>query len=207
MFRTASLVVLASFSASACSDLPTVQTPSQPQSRTEAASVPAYMSPEGEWARISQEEIPGFAGYFMAADGSVVVQATQVSSRTTAESYVRNVWARAKLSTPAIAFRHVRFDAHQLVSWRALLYPLYPDGIFVSTDIDEIQNRIEVGVPIGAPVAMVHSRLVTLGIPAEALAVIPREQNAADSHLTLRSRIRPVNAGVELQMSVGGRCT
>lgn len=153
----------------------------------DAESTP--ISPEGTWgyadqqeptagahlrsnARSSDEvqaewlaEVPGYAGWWV-DDGMIVVALTS-AAKGDAEERIRNLIPVEGLPTVR---RNAKYDFAELLRWQGLL-DLGLKGDWISVDIDEVQNRLELRVRTLAGVGEHQERARTAGIPDDALLV------------------------------------
>ena len=81
---------------------------------------------------------------------------------------------RGLVDLDAIVFHQGRYDYVQLVDWYRRLTPALGEGV-ISGDIDEVRNRIAIGVQDDAAIERVRRKVVELGIPPEAVIVELRE--------------------------------
>lgn len=103
------------------------------------------------------------------------------------------------------------YDFRQLHTWyaEARAKILSQDGVTFG-DIDEIQNRIVIGVMDSDAMARVQAALTTLAAPDDAVLVKSGVRPARlDRATSLRGIVRPVVAGVQINRGVGepGACT
>ena len=107
---------------------------------------------DDEMARIAREEVPGFAGYGV-KDGRLTMFLTDVRSHARAVAVLESTFGRQRFPAgqkpgfDRMDVAQAKYDYNQLQTWRlALREPLFRDKGFVTLDIDETQNRIEIGV-------------------------------------------------------------
>lgn len=149
--------------------------------------------------------IPGFAGWYFDGEGNPTVLLVDLDRSALAQQLIapeaeaRRVY-RKDGSTPPAAFRFVqaRFSFRELREWQQRVRPIFSLPGVIETGIDEVQNKVVLGVESAGRIAAVRAHALELGIPAEALLVevslplLPRADN--DS---LTSRVRLVPGGVQ----------
>jgi hypothetical protein len=103
-----------------------------------------------------------------------------------------------------------RYDFTALAAWYAAFNNEAENayGLVTLTDIDEVNNRIDVGVADADSRETVLGEIARLGIPAAAVevAVSPPDTLMQQIGQTLRQRVRPVPGGVEINDGTGA-CT
>lgn len=157
-----------------------------------ARAVNSDLSLDDEFARIA-EEVPGFGGMFYDDAGVANVYLTDASRAAD----LRRLGADGFKVLPG------QYDYRDLVAWRADVDELLSLPNVVWTDIDERRNRIAVGIDQEAGVKgiqAIESELARTRAPRP--AVIVESVPAIYNQVTLRDRIRPVPAGV--QIAFGG---
>lgn len=210
MRHTRSLsAALALLAVTACtSDAPVGPEGGEP-SLNRAAAPPQIRTPDDEFARAARAEVPGFAGYYLQDDGTPVVRLADPSQRGAAQRYLAPYFAAARSGHHAGAagepvFVAAAYDFAQLRDWSEALHPLLArEGVFL-IDVDEVENRVHVGVGDAAAVAAVRAEGARLGIPAAALHV--ETQPRPESRASLRDRHGTVRGGIQIAFS-GGYCT
>ena len=163
-----------------------------------------------EWARIARTSVPGFAGMHRQPDGTVAVLLTDVSRRAEAEAYVAEEFDRSA-QIPAVDVTPAQYDFDQLNQWFLALDLLFQRSRDIaSLDIDEVNNRLAVGVLNSDAVSFVRLNANDLGIPPQALDVRiggGTINQSAVQH-TLQERARPVDGGYEVGNTARpGECT
>lgn len=156
--------------------------------------------------------LPGFAGLYY-VKGVLTVVLTDTSIAGTIAGPIANFLARDDASSLGRALsdvgsmRVVRgdYDWTQLAQWnRQVLQMGLIEGV-TQTDIDEVRNRISIGVTDDASAARVHAALDRLQVPAAAVIVehIPPTRMLSDS---LVGVVRPPGGGVAIE-GPKGYCT
>ena len=152
------------------------------------------------------EQVPGFGGLFHDPEsGNVVVHLQDLgrasAARSAIEAYLgtgrpdRPGVARKEARRPDVTFVKGEYDFRDLARWRRQLEETALDVITMS-DIDEISNRVLLGVADEAARKDVAKSLPKLGVPpaAVSLQVIPPviEEN-------LQGFARPVRGGLQIE--------
>lgn len=144
----------------------------QPPATPERPSVGRW-TPDDENARIAREEVPGYAGRYRAGSSTVVLL-TDSASIDEAREYIAGR-PRAGRPDRGVRFVIVRYDANELLRWRHAASRLMASRTDIySLDLDEVHNRISIGVRAGSE-AEVKGLALAAGIPADALHVSPEE--------------------------------
>jgi hypothetical protein len=172
----------------------------------QASSSRQFRTLDQEFAAIAQRA-PGFAGMFFDQSGDVVISvagpvdsAGLVASIALAEggSLVRP--RKGTRGLPNLRFRSVEYDYRTLVTWKQLLWSTLEGQPITLVDIDEVRNRLRIGLSDMSAAPAVTRRLESVGIPAAALII----EFAAPAELTetVRDRFRPVPGAVQVQEGV-----
>ena len=162
-------------------------TPPQPQ----VAQAPDFAS--------LASAIPGLGGLFLDR-GVPTVYLTDVADRGPTERALGG-FAQAQGMTPSqIQVRQGHFAYRDLERWRRQLSTdAFSIAGVVFTDNDEAANRVTVGVEHAAAESAVRGLAAGLGIPAAALQV--QQTEPIGYAATLRDRVRPVVAGLQINFS------
>jgi len=191
---------------SACSDNPTdpgASDRSVPGPRSSVAVSRSAIEHPGEatFEQISKK-VPSFAGYYLEGD-KLVVSVTDSTQSQAAEAAVRQVLpatlpakAARRLAQPSVVRRHGQYTFLQLRDWRDQI----GRGVFfaladaASIDLDEVANRVVIGVATGSGRGELEQWLARSGIPAGAvkIQIVPRTVPNTD----LRDFVRPVMGGL-----------
>ncbi len=161
-------------------------------------------------ARIA-EQIPGFGGIFLDENGRIVVSLVEGEITTHAKREIGLRLARAlawddpRLRAGDFRILPARYSFLQLKEWHDRLFPqvFEVEGVTL-TDIDEVRNRLRIGVESEESVEHVLGALAAAGVPREAVIVekvepiLPME--------TLRDKVRPLVGGVQINFP-GYLCT
>lgn len=153
----------------------TSDTPLSPEAleSTRVDRIALLASPPNPNARSSDElraelvaEVPGYAGSWV-EDGTMVVAVTP-AARADAEERIRNLSPTMK-GFPAVR-RNVKYDFAELLAWQRLL-DLNPQRDWISVDINEVQNRLELKVRTLSGMREYREQARAAGIPNDAFVV------------------------------------
>ena len=182
----------------------------------QAAEPEPPASLDGKFAEIATR-VPGFAGAYYEADGSLVVQLVDISKLEAAraamgdlvqlppkpidppEASRRQSESGIKDPTGAIKAVQARYDFRQLQDWRMQARDVLDLPGAVSIDVDERANRVVVGVEKGDGVDQVKSYLARKGLSSDRVVVEVVE--GVKPVVTLRDRVRPVDGGLQVAFS------
>lgn len=181
------LAATAALFAAACQDA----TPPTDPAAVAIANAPPQ-APQAPDAALLARTLPGFGGFFYDA-GVPTVYLTDPGQRAAAAAALGR-------AASEIQVRQGRFTYQQLDRWfqATSLEALAHAGV-VFVDLDEAANRVTVGVEGPAAGGLVRALVARLGMPAE--AIIVREVEPIGFATTLRDRVRPVVAGVQIRFS------
>jgi hypothetical protein len=172
------------------------------------------------------QQVPGFGGMYIDESGVLNVYmleepadaAAMQERRTQLESTLSSVFGAdiltrgrvervdpdaepAAAAPPSIKIVKGAYTIPQLADWRRKADgALAIDGV-VFTDLDERSNRLKVGIAPGTARERVQAALKESGIPPD--AVILEETQPIYQHATLRSKVRPMPGGVQVEADVG----
>lgn len=188
----------------ACSDLPNSPVSASSAPSLESAA-PLGWTLDDEFERIAREEVSGYAGDFLLADGTPVVLLVDPGQRAAAARSISARRERAGMPHRDPEVRTAQFDFPTLRQWRDRLIPLMEADLAFALDIDEAQNRVWVAVENHRDGADVRAAAVRLGIPASAVAV--EVQQRPQPRATVGDYHRPALGGVQIVSSTGNICT
>ena len=170
-----------------------------------AAAQASFRTPDDEFARVSRAEVPGFAGFYLQPDGTPVVRLVDQGQRGAAQRYLAQEFARARRGRHASApqqpvFLSAAYDFAQLKEWAEQLTPLMSSrGDVYLVDVDEVQNRVLLGVADATATGAVRAEAARLGIPAAAVATQTQERPQARA--SLRDWQSTLNGGIQIAFS------
>lgn len=156
---------------------------------------------------MSRAEVPGFAGFYLEDDGTPVIRLTDPRQRGAAERYLAHELAGGRRGRNAGApqrpvFRDARYDFAQLKAWADPLAALATSREDVYTiDVDEVENRVRVGVADQGAIAAVRAEAARIGVPGDALFV--ETQPRPEQRITVRDWNGTLQGGIQIASSVG----
>ncbi len=198
--RSVPAVVLAVVFTAACSS----DAPVGPQPGDVAANrgqeQSALRTPDDEFARASRNEAPGFAGYYLREDGTPVILLTDETRRGEVQRYLARELAsvrggRARSSQQPV-FVKAAHDFAQLKTWSEQLHPLLERSDVYLIDVDEVGNRVALGVADANAIGAVRQEATRLGIPADAVHV--ETQAKPEPRATVRDRFASTLGGIQI---------
>lgn len=210
--RPLATAVLALTVAAGCDSLdrPTAPAPDEDALASRVAHPHSMLNSDDVYARIARTEVPGFAGFYLRDDGTPVVRLTDQRQRGAAERFVAQEIASARRggrltgAPQRPVFVEARYDFAQLKDWSDQLHTLFVRDDVYLMDVDEVENRVFVGVRDQAAVAAVRAHAAQIGIPGNALHV--QTQPAPEKRSTLRLHQSALRGGLQIAFS-GGLCT
>ncbi|HEX6750258.1 MAG TPA: hypothetical protein VF092_23395 [Longimicrobium sp.] len=159
---------------------------------------------DDEHARVARAEVPGFAGFYLQEDGTPVVRLVDPSQRGAAQRYLAQELSRAharRAGAPTEpVFLGAAYDFAQLKGWAEQVETLLARSDVFLVDVDEVNNRVHVGVADNTAVGVVRSEAARMGIPAAALFV--QTQPKPEMRATLRDRLTTIVGGTQIAFSV-----
>jgi hypothetical protein len=201
----------------ACSDSPT-----QVRKVAPAAETPWKAPVPGARMRTLDDDFvdlvkraPGFGGMFIDSTGALTVYLTDTSIGATVTPAIREfAFSHRGLmrrgddssrSSDVVIFRRGAFDYTQLT---AFLDRLESERVLnrsvTFTDIDESENRVEVGVATERDRADLAAAIAKLGLPDSAVVVtIHALANVEQKSGNLQQYFRPLLGGLQVETSVG----
>lgn len=166
---------------------------------------------EKEFVQLS-EEIPGFAGYWYEG-GERVVALTDPAQAEKAQAVLD-----ARISAPEAAHRdeaqgtgrtryvEAKYDYKTLRAWRdGAVDAAFEQDDATFIDLDEVNNRITVGLLSEDARGAVSERMTKAGVPAEAVNF--EVTGPVEQEQTLQNFFRPLMGGYQIQNPGGGTCT
>jgi hypothetical protein len=176
-------------------------------SKIPVSPVPTYALAQGahgpetvdeEFARLGQS-IPGFGGVFIDTSGLPVVYLTDVRDVAIAKTVLGPAFRQKGISDGGLTVLRGDYDFAQLLSWRLTMRPVMSLKGVVSTDVDEVNNRVRIGIDDPALRPQIEAVAARLNVPLSAITIIQRQPIRPLS--TLRDQVRPVPAGVQIAYS------
>jgi hypothetical protein len=142
--------------------------------------------------------VPGFGGFYLDG-GTPVVYLKSAGQRGNVERALAPFFRAEGLAASQLRILPAKYDWAQLERWftqASTAVLAEAGGIFV--DADESTNRVLIGVERGAA-ARVRGIVARLGIPDA--AVVIQETTPIHFMATLRSRVRPVVGGLQINFT------
>jgi len=203
--KTVPAAIFAMLATAACDRSDALVTP-QPSVPTTPISAPDRVrDTDDEQARVAREEIPGYAGYYLGTDGTPVVRVVNPEQAEAAQAYVmRNIGVARSNRLPLAAIKAsaaprvlpATYDFAQLKDWAEQLNPLLSrEGVYL-IDVDEVNNRVLLGVSGAGAAGVVRAEAVRLGIPADAIGT--QTQAAPEVRATVRDRFTTFVGGIQI---------
>jgi hypothetical protein len=167
-------------------------------------------SPDAEFARAARAEAPGLAGYYLEGNGTPVILLKDQAHRGAAQRYLAQQIAATRKGRIADAsrqpvFRTVAYDFAELKGWFDQLEGLVQREEVYTIDVDEVQNRVTVGVRDEAAIGAVRSEAARVGVPSAALYV--RAEPAPKPRATVQDWVNPLVGGYQIQFNANYICS
>jgi hypothetical protein len=199
--RSLPAAVLALLATAACesSDVPVGP---EPGDAAASRAPQSFRTPDDEFARASRAEAPGFAGFYLREDGTPVIRLVDQARRGEVQRYLAQELASARRGRHADApqqpvFLDAAYDFAQLKDWAEQLTPLMASrGDVYLVDVDEVGNRVLLGVADATATGAVRAEAARLGIPAAAVAT--QTQAAPQGRASLRDRQTTLKGGIQI---------
>lgn len=177
-------------------------------SNVDQQTPPQFWTRDDEFARAARAEVPGFAGYYLDVEGTPVILLKDHKQRDAAERYLAaeiEDALRGEGGYRAPIFRKVTHDFADLKGWFDKLTSLLPRGDVYLLDVDEVRNRVFVGVRDKAAIRAVRREAARLRVPPGVLKVEIRP--APEPFIGLQDRTSYLAGGYMIQGFTGGDCT
>ena len=151
--------------------------------------------------------VPAFGGMYYAGD-TLVVYLTNPAAKPAALQAIGAFFGPAVLMPDGVQVRPATYGFLQLMQWHARMRSLFALPGVVMLDIDEMANRLKVGVaeaPISGTTSTASFRavevaLTQLGVPRTAVTIVPMQPFATSA--TLRDNTRPIEGGIQIAFSM-----
>jgi len=188
----------------ACSDesSPVASNESPLRNLSASAIRPSALTMDYEFYQLS-DRIPGFAGMYWNRSGEVTIRLKNLQSRARGPAEERATSFALQRSLPfsgSPAFQDAEFTWRELYEWReGLRKPLFSLPGVTSLAIDEVNNRISVGVLNSSQEQRILAETSRLGVPGRAIAIRIREPvRSSAQQLTTESHVRPVAGALKI---------
>src|SRR5215213_3280089 len=157
--------VLAVLVTAACdtSELVNPEAAGSPTPSLSAAPQAQIRTQDDEHARVARAEVPGFAGFYLEEDGTPVVRLVDLSQRGAAQRYLAQELTRAhgRANAPTEpVFLSAAYDFAQLKGWAEQVETLLARSDVFLVDVDEVNNRVHVGVANNTAAGVVRPEAV-----------------------------------------------
>lgn len=163
--------------------------------------------------------VEGFAGFYVDSTGVLVVRSTDPGLDMVrllgdlARTDDALLELSADLNSAPARVELADYSTKSLVHWRskARLLLGYP-GI-LTIDVNEVSNRVEIGIVSGTDRGVLKRELTKLNVPSEAVSLVDREPptllHGRSDYMVgnIRGKIRPVVGGLQMTPPVGPVCT
>ena len=118
-------------------------------------------------------EAPGFAGMLLDPVDNNILLVKTTQPDTDISVYKAAIVARfPEMSSKRFELINAKYDFAQLSEWYTLIAPLYSVPGLVYTDVDEVRNKIVIGVETEADRAPMERKIAELPIPPDAIGVV-----------------------------------
>jgi hypothetical protein len=187
--------------------------PSAPEAQptsTEAKVVVGSFGPrpiDDSYRRINSLA-PSFGGMYWDTDDTFVVVLTDVSQLQAAQNAIYRVFPTyvERFGSKTWRAQLGLFTYSQLADWRDVLTTnVLQEAEINAVGIDQIGNRLSVGVPTEAEISAAKVLVVSAGVPLNAVTV--EVLGGVVRTASLEDRIRPAPAGVWIEQDQGFFCT
>jgi hypothetical protein len=179
--------------AAACSEQ---EAPTGPSTRPESPIVQLPAQGSADDPVSLARGVRGFGGFYLDTQGTPVVYLRNGTERINAERALAPFLSSQGLSPSQLRVLPARYEWAQLEAWSSKASAgalAIPGAVFV--DADEGSNRVTIGVERGAQ-SRIRGIVARLGIPAD--AVVLQETEPIRLAATLRSKVRPVSGGLQI---------
>jgi hypothetical protein len=159
------------------------------------------------------DEIPGFGGWFVDANGIPTIQLKDIKQRGLAERVLAQRLAIARQSrrpdgssiAAMVQVRPAAFDFRELRGWGRVAERLLdsePSAVYV--DVNEQTNHVEIGVSDAAGAARINAALRDNRVPYSAVEVlVTPTPHATQGGATILDNVRPLPGGVYIVCTLG----
>jgi hypothetical protein len=164
-----------------------------------------------QWAEVAKAH-PGFAGYYLDEAGRTVLL---VADMKHADGLKAVMAGASGVSTDVLVTREVTFDFAELYDYKRKMHGMLSEPGVVYVDLDEVNNRIVVGVDMKDQrgrvlsetemTAAARGAASRYGVPDRVLALVQARPFVPLT--TLNDRLRPAPGGMRITNSNGGFCT
>ena len=155
-----------------------------------------------KYAKIAQS-VPSFGGMFFDSDQNLNIYLTDQMQIASAQAEIASVLG---ISIPQANVRVLKgeYNFLQLKGWHERTINVFDIPNVVFTDIDETQNRLQIGIDNLEAAGVIQQELSKLRIPASAVEII--ETAPIVPLATLQNNVRPLQGGLQINFP-GFLCT
>ncbi|HEY5219378.1 MAG TPA: hypothetical protein VIJ16_06205 [Gemmatimonadaceae bacterium] len=206
MQRIPVLALAAATLSAACSTPFTPPTDSHARVAQQSSPARSIRTYDDALAEVAARQ-PAFAGLWF-ADGRLHVAMTDLApGSAAARSAITAVFADPRLGTAPIVLDQVPYSFQKLAAWSANLPAAFSIPGVVSTNIDEVRDKLAVGVTSASAGVKVAAYLENFGVPAGAIRTFEREPAVLTSS-SLGGEVREIIGGVHMDLpATGSWCT
>lgn len=181
MLRPIGLLILALAILGACTDPHQASSPTEPSriEMVDALDQNAVITSDDEWASIARSGISGFAGVYYDKSGQLVILLTDRRHRDAAAEYLQgriSPYGGNGRGAGQVRYELVKYDFAQLNGWADRMLALFASPDVFTIDIDEVNNRVRIGVRNDEVALWVAEEALSAGLPEDAVAAEVIEQ-------------------------------
>jgi hypothetical protein len=191
----------------ACTESTRPSETTDPRTGTDGVSpTSAPVSIDDEFMRAARTDVPGFAGYYIREDGRLIIQTVRADQAIAAENFVRTLRANRTPIRGVPIINIVKYDFAQLSAWADAILPALDSPGAVMIDIDEVANKVRIGVLSPRAARQVRAAARKVGLPPDALMV--EVTTKPELRLTLKDRAPSMEGGFLIRLEPNGAtCT
>lgn len=180
----------------ACQDADSPAGPSSPAFDLQEASSGKVVTIDD---RLAALDAPGFAGLYYDESGQLVVRSVDPNiDRSMLTDRLNQFQAEARISLAAdFRIESADYTFADLVRWRRQVFDLLNLPEVHSLDVDEVANRVAVGLVPGADRVGVAQEVERLGVPAA--AVVLQDLEPSSLNQTIRQKVRDTVGGLMIE--------
>lgn len=156
--------------------------------------------------RIISTKSSSFAGLYRDRDtGKLVINLTDVSQKDVALQAAANVLGADRISKEGVEVRQVKYSMAQLKTWKdAVSQVMFDTEGVVAVGVDQVRNRVFVGVNDDKAKSVIRSKLTELNLPEDAFSIALMQFKDA---VGLQDNVRPLIGGIGIATKNSGDCT
>ncbi len=156
--------------------------------------------------RIISTKSSSFAGLYRDRDtGKLVINLIDVSQKDVALQAAANVLDADRISKEGVEVRQVKYSMAQLKTWKdAVSQVMFDTEGVVAVGVDQVRNRVFVGVNDDKSKSVIRSKLTELNLPEDAFSIALMQFKDA---VGLQDNVRPLIEGIGIATKNSGDCT